>query len=74
MMPPPPPLDDAFAALRARLGIRTVLPPGVLTEAERVARERDPSASPVHADRTALPFVTIDPRGEEVINLTPVLS
>jgi hypothetical protein len=52
MMPPPPSFDAAFAALRARLGIRTVF----------------------HADHSALPFVTIDPPGEEVINRTPVLS
>lgn len=62
-MPPLPSLDAAFAALRARLGVRTSFPTDVLAEAERVARERDPSASPVHPDRTALPFVTIDPPG-----------
>lgn len=61
-MPPPPPLDRAFAALRAELGIRTEFPPDVLQEAERAAR-RDPAASPVYTDRTGIPFVTVDPPG-----------
>lgn len=61
-MTPPGPIERAFAALRAELGIRTEFPPDVLQEAERAAR-RDPAASPVHTDRTHVPFVTIDPPG-----------
>jgi exoribonuclease R len=56
-------IERAFQAAREELGIRTVFPPEVLAEAERAARERDPAASPHYADRTEVPFVTIDPPG-----------
>ncbi|MBV9775005.1 MAG: RNB domain-containing ribonuclease [Gemmatimonadetes bacterium] len=57
------PIEQAFDQLRQELGIRSGFPDDVLHEAERVAREKDPAASPAHADRTDVPFVTIDPPG-----------
>ena len=56
-------VDAAFARARAELDIRTAFPDDVLAEAERVARERVPVASPARADRTDVPFVTVDPPG-----------
>ncbi|HEX2187958.1 MAG TPA: RNB domain-containing ribonuclease [Longimicrobiaceae bacterium] len=57
------PIERAFAREREELGIRTEFPADVLAEAERAARERDPAASPAHADLTEVPFVTVDPPG-----------
>lgn len=57
------PIEQAFAGLRDELGIRTQFPEEVLREAERVAREREPTASAAHADCTGIHFVTIDPPG-----------
>jgi exoribonuclease R len=59
----PEPIEEAFARLRRELEIRAGFPDDVLAEAERAAAERDPSASPAHAEHTAVPFVTIDPPG-----------
>lgn len=59
----PPTIDEGFRRAREELGIRSAFPDEVLREAERVARDRDPSASAAHADRTAIEFVTIDPPG-----------
>ena len=56
-------IESAFRQLRTELAIREGFPPGVLEEAERVAKERIPGASASHADRTAIEFVTIDPPG-----------
>lgn len=57
------PIERAFARVREELGIRAEFPAAVLAEAERAARERDPAASAAHADRTEVPFVTVDPPG-----------
>jgi VacB/RNase II family 3'-5' exoribonuclease len=57
------PIERAFQQAREKLEIRTDFPPEVLAEAERAARERDPAASAAHADRTEIPFLTIDPPG-----------
>lgn len=56
-------IERAFTDLRAGLGIRADFPDEALREAECVARERDPAASLTHADRTDVPFVTVDPPG-----------
>jgi exoribonuclease R len=58
-----PTIEAGFRRAREELGIRSRFPDEVLREAERVSRERDPAASPAHADRTAIEFVTIDPPG-----------
>lgn len=50
-------LDDGLAAIRAQFRIPGSFPPEVLGAAEAAARRR-PSE---HADRTAVPFVTLDP-------------
>ncbi|SHJ85250.1 RNB domain-containing protein [Tessaracoccus bendigoensis DSM 12906] len=53
----PAALRDGLGRLQARLGLPTSFPPGVLAEAEAVAR------LPLdgHVDRTDVEFVTIDP-------------
>ncbi len=56
-------IESAFDRARAKLGIRTEFPAAGLREAEQIASERDPARSAAHADRTALPFVTVDPPG-----------
>lgn len=56
-------IEHAFVRARADLGIRTGFPPEVLQEAEQAAWDRNPLASPAHADRTDLLLVTIDPPG-----------
>ena len=50
-------LAGGLAAIRARFAVPEAFPPEVLAEAEAAAK-RAPSE---HADRTALPFVTLDP-------------
>jgi VacB/RNase II family 3'-5' exoribonuclease len=55
-------IEAAFSRKRAELGVRTEFPPEVLAEAESAAR-RDPSGAPGRADRTDIPFVTVDPPG-----------
>ena len=50
-------LGDGLAAIRAQFQVPASFPPGVLAAAEAAAR-RTPSQ---HADRTAVPFVTLDP-------------
>ncbi|HEU4629565.1 MAG TPA: RNB domain-containing ribonuclease [Gemmatimonadaceae bacterium] len=59
----PKPIDDAFQRLRQELEIRSDFPPDVLQEAARAAEERIPTATADRADRTEIPFVTIDPPG-----------
>ncbi|HEX6629458.1 MAG TPA: RNB domain-containing ribonuclease [Gemmatimonadaceae bacterium] len=59
----PTPIEQAFRRLRAELEIPADFAPDALAEAERVARERRPLAGPDRADRTDVPFVTIDPPG-----------
>jgi hypothetical protein len=58
-----PPIEAAFARTRAELEIRTAFPDEVLDEARRLAHERVPTADATRADRTGVPFVTIDPPG-----------
>lgn len=56
---PQGPLNEAFAAIRAELGIVTDYPPDALAEAQQaVADVRLPDR-----DETAVPFFTIDPPG-----------
>lgn len=50
-------LDQGLARLRTRFAIPEAFPPEVLDAAEKAVR-RPPDR---HADRTALPFVTLDP-------------
>lgn len=50
-------LADGLAAIRAQFQVPDSFPPAVLAEAESAA-QRAPAD---HADRTALPFVTLDP-------------
>jgi len=50
-------LSDGLAALRVEMKLPAQFPPDVLAAAERAAR-RKPDA---HADRTGMPFVTLDP-------------
>ncbi|MEP7222550.1 MAG: RNB domain-containing ribonuclease [Novosphingobium sp.] len=50
-------LSDGLAAIRQQFKVPAMFPPAVLAAAEAAAR-RVPSA---HADRTAVPFVTLDP-------------
>lgn len=57
------PIEHAFRRVRRELEIRCGFPADVLEEAARVAAERLPTASSVHADRTDVPFVTVDPPG-----------
>jgi exoribonuclease R len=59
----PEPIEVAFARVRAELGIRSAFPDDVDHEAARACRERTPVATPARADRTDVPFVTIDPPG-----------
>ncbi|MGZ8412627.1 MAG: RNB domain-containing ribonuclease [Gemmatirosa sp.] len=59
----PQPIEEAFARLRRELEIPSGFPADVLREAERAAVERVPVATATRADRTDLPFVTIDPPG-----------
>jgi exoribonuclease R len=56
----PPALDLAagFVAIRAELGVAETFPPPVLAEAQAAA-----ARTPRWADRTDVPFVTIDPPG-----------
>jgi exoribonuclease R len=56
------PLDAAFAAARAELGIRTEFPADVVAEAGAAAK-RVPTADAGRVDRTAVEFVTVDPPG-----------
>jgi exoribonuclease R len=55
-------IERAFDRQREELGIRRGFPPEVEAEA-REAAARDPAADASRADRTAIPFVTIDPPG-----------
>ncbi|HEY0972091.1 MAG TPA: RNB domain-containing ribonuclease [Gemmatimonadales bacterium] len=57
------PIDEAFRRLREELEIPSGFPEEVLAEARRVVVERTPVPSGEHADRTDIPFVTIDPPG-----------
>ena len=59
----PEPIEVAFSRVRAELDIRAAYPDDVVQEAERVVRDRVPTASTAHVDRTDVPFVTIDPPG-----------
>lgn len=52
-------LTAGLAAIRARYGVPAAFPAAVLAEADSAER-RAPEA---HSDRTALPFVTLDPEG-----------
>ncbi len=52
-------LDQGLARLRTRFTIPGAFPPEVLEAAERAAQKRPDARS--HADRTALPFITLDP-------------
>jgi VacB/RNase II family 3'-5' exoribonuclease len=55
-------IERAFDHKRQELGVRTEFPPDVLAAAEEAAK-RDPSTAPGRADRTSIPFVTVDPPG-----------
>ena len=55
-------IEAAFTRKRQELGVRAEFPPEVARAAEEAAR-RDPSGAPGRADRTAIPFVTVDPPG-----------
>lgn len=57
------PIEVAFRRARRELEIRAGFPADVLHEAARVAEERTPVATATRADRTDVPFVTIDPPG-----------
>ena len=63
--PADPTLLERLAALRTELELPPAFPAPVLAEAEAAAREVHAglTGSPDHADRTALPFVTVDPAG-----------
>ena len=50
-------LREGLAAIRLQYQLPGAFPPAVEAEAEEVARRRNDG----HADRTALPFVTLDP-------------
>ncbi|MGO4689348.1 RNB domain-containing ribonuclease [Glaciibacter sp. 2TAF33] len=52
-------LNDALAGITERLGLTRSFPPDARAEAERVTRHPDLPA----ADRTDVPFLTIDPPG-----------
>ena len=75
--PADPALLERLAALRTELELRPAFPAPVLAEAEAAAREVHAglAASPDHADRTVLPFVTVDPAGstdlDQALLLTP---
>jgi exoribonuclease R len=56
------PIEEAFERARDELGIREEFPADVLAEAD-VAAKRDPAQAAGRVDRTALPFVTVDPPG-----------
>ena len=55
-------IEAAFTRKRQELGVRAEFPPELARAAEEAAR-RDPSGAPGRADRTAIPFVTVDPHG-----------
>lgn len=55
-------IERAFDHKRLELGVRTAFPADVLRAAEAAAR-REPAAASGRADRTDIPFVTIDPPG-----------
>ena len=57
------PIEATFRQVRRELEVRTGFPPEVLAEAERAAAQRAPTAGEGRADRTEVPFVTIDPPG-----------
>ena len=57
------PIEQAFRRLRSELEIRSGFPEEVLLEAARLAEERIAVAPPARADRTGVPFVTVDPPG-----------
>ena len=75
--PADPALLERLAALRTELELPSAFPTPVLAEAEAAAREVHAglTGSPDHADRTALPFVTVDPAGatdlDQALLLTP---
>ena len=50
-------LAEGLAAIRTQFQLPTAFPPAAEAEAEVAARRRPDQ----HADRTALPFVTLDP-------------
>ena len=56
-------IERAFRRLRAELEVPGPFPGAVLEEARRVVAEREPVPSADRADRTSIPFVTIDPPG-----------
>ena len=60
--PQAPLIERGFDRKREELGVRCGFPPEVEKEA-RQAAERKASAATGHADRTDVPFVTIDPPG-----------
>ncbi|HEX8242240.1 MAG TPA: RNB domain-containing ribonuclease [Longimicrobium sp.] len=55
-------IEAAFTRKREELGVRAEFPPEVLHAAEEASR-RDPAGAPGRQDRTAIPFVTVDPPG-----------
>ena len=70
--PADPALLERLAALRTELELPPAFPAPVLAEAEAAAREVHAglTGSPDHADRTALPFVTVDPAGSTDLDLS----
>ncbi|WP_141762397.1 RNB domain-containing ribonuclease, partial [Micrococcus sp. HMSC31B01] len=75
--PADPALLERLAALRTELELPSAFPTPVLAEAEAAAHgvHVGLAGSPDHADRTALPFVTVDPAGatdlDQALLLTP---
>jgi exoribonuclease R len=60
--PAPTAIEQAFARAREELGIRSDFSPDALAEAAEAAK-RDVASAPGRVDRTAIPFVTVDPPG-----------
>ncbi|HEX5581656.1 MAG TPA: RNB domain-containing ribonuclease [Gemmatimonadaceae bacterium] len=57
------PIEEAFRRLRSELDIPSGFPPEVLAEARQAVAARTPVPLAGRVDRTAIPFVTIDPPG-----------
>jgi exoribonuclease R len=62
--PAPTAIEQAFASARAELGIRQEFAPEALADADAAAK-RVASADGGRIDRTAIPFVTVDPPGSK---------
>ena len=62
---PDPALIERLAALRTELELPAGFPPEVLEEADAAARDvlAALASDPAYADRTDVPFVTVDPAG-----------